>query len=48
MFGSPEMYFDLAKLHHRELIDEAAKERVANRVHRHGRKRRQARDHTAR
>ncbi|MEU8002518.1 hypothetical protein AB0B66_15285 [Catellatospora sp. NPDC049111] len=48
MFGSPEMDFALAKMHHRELIDQAAKERVANRVHRHGRKRREARDHTAR
>ncbi|GAA1383883.1 hypothetical protein [Catellatospora chokoriensis] len=48
MFGSPEMDFALAKMHHRELIDEAATERVANRLHRHGRKRRQARDHTAR
>ncbi|MFC7247226.1 hypothetical protein ACFQO7_32540 [Catellatospora aurea] len=48
MFGSPEMDFALAKMHHRELIDQAAKERVANRVHRHGRKRREARDRTAR
>lgn len=44
MFGTPEMHYELAKLHHRELIDEAAKERVANWLHRHGRKRRQARD----
>ncbi|MEU8081584.1 hypothetical protein AB0B31_39770 [Catellatospora citrea] len=29
MFGSPELYFDLAKMHHKELIDEAARERVA-------------------
>jgi hypothetical protein len=48
MFGSPELHFDLAKLRHRELIDEAAKERVAARVSRHGRKRRQAHDHNER
>ncbi|MEU7825499.1 hypothetical protein [Catellatospora sp. NPDC049133] len=48
MFGSPEMDFALAKMHHRELIEQAATERVANRLHRSGRKRRQARDHTAR
>ncbi|BCJ74424.1 hypothetical protein CS0771_39680 [Catellatospora sp. IY07-71] len=48
MFGSPELYFDLAKLHHRELLDEAEKERVAARLHRHGRKRRQAHDRNAR
>lgn len=47
MFGSPEMYFDLAKLHHKELVDEAAKERLASRVLRHGRKR-QGRNHMAR
>ncbi|GHJ49319.1 hypothetical protein Cs7R123_66610 [Catellatospora sp. TT07R-123] len=40
MFELPELNFELAKLHHRELVDEAAKERLAARVHRHGHKRR--------
>ncbi|WP_155373706.1 hypothetical protein [Catellatospora vulcania] len=44
MFGSPELYFDLAKLHHKELIDEAARERIAARVLRHRRLGGKARD----
>jgi hypothetical protein len=44
MFGSPEMYFDLAKLHHKELIDEAAREQIASRVLRHRRLGNQARE----
>jgi hypothetical protein len=44
MFGSPELYFDLAKLHHRELLDEAARERIASCAAQRRRSRRQGRE----